>query len=185
MFNNFREPQKAVLSIQQDKTSTETDPRQPCLLTWRKPSKRSTRTGPLMSCLREDALCGSYNMPCTCSLEDVSSTKSEGNCYHHEVIRQGVDMGRAFSVFMFAMDPVYWHLNKIPDIVNVKGYVDDCTAVRHCGHDLAWLLPVRRLFTDLHTAGFQIVEHSCWIAVPANTSEHGDPPAGHRKAPSP
>ena len=62
-----------------------------------------------------------------------------------------------------------------------KGYVDDCTAVGHCGHDLAWLLPVRRLFTDLHTAGFQIVEHSCWIAVHANTSEHGYPPAGHRK----
>ena len=92
-------------------------------------------------------------------------------------------MGRAFSVFMFclAMDPVYWHLNKTPDIVNVKGYVDDCTAVGHCGHDLTWLLPVRRLFTDLHTAGFQIVKHSCWIAVHANTSEHGYPPAGHRK----
>ena len=79
------------------------------------------------------------------------------------------------------MDPVYWHLNKIPDIVNVKGYVDDCTAVGHCGRDLAWLLPVRQLFSDLHTAGFQIVEHSCWQAVIANPNVCGYPPAGHRK----
>ena len=119
-------------------------------------------------------------MLCIYLLEDVSSTKSGGNSYHHE------SYGKEWiwdehSPFCLAMDPVYWHLNKITDIVNVKGYVDDCTAVGHCGRDLAWLMPVRQLFTDLHTAGFQIVEHCCWQAVSANPSEHGYPPAGHRK----
>ena len=63
--------------------------------------------------------------------------------------------------------------------MNVKGYVDDCTAVGHCRRDLAWLLPVRQLFADLHTAGFQIVEHSCWLAAAVSPQEHGYPPAGH------
>ena len=123
---------------------------------------------------------GSYNMPCTCSLEDVSSTKLEGNCFHHESYGKASTSDEPSHVLLGHGSRLL-ALEKIPDIVNVKGYVDDCTAVGHCGHDLAWLLPVRRLFTDLHTAGFQIVEHSCWIAVPANTSEHGYPPAGHRK----
>ena len=100
------------------------------------------------------------------------------------IIRQGVDMGRAFSVFMFclAMDPIYWHLNKIPGIVNVKGYVDDCTAVGNCGQYLAWLLPVRRLFDDLYTAGFQIVEHRCWKAIKPVPTTTGYPPAGDETA---
>ena len=96
------------------------------------------------------------------------------------IIRQGVDMGRAFSVFMFclAMDPIYWHLNKIPGITNVKGYVDDCTAVGQCQHDLAWLLPLRCLFT----AGFQIIEHSCWKACVAVPVAQGYPTSGPFKA---
>ena len=69
-------------------------------------------------------------MQCTSSQEDVLLHKVGGQLLPPRIIRQGVDMGRAFSVFMFcfAMDPVYWHLNKIPDVVNVKGYVDDL----HC-----------------------------------------------------
>ena len=163
MLNNFREPQKAVLSIQQD-----LDGDGPKAALFIDMAKAFEKVNPHWA---TDVMLA---RGCPVWLVQLLPLR---------IIRQGVDMGRAFSVFMFclAMDPVYWHLNKIPGIVNVKGYVGDCTAVGHCGHDLAWLLPVRRLFTDLHTAGFQIVEHSCWIAVHANTKEHGYPPAGHRK----
>ena len=57
---------------------------------------------------------------------------------------------------------------------------NDCTAVGHCRRDLAWLLPTRQLFADLHTAGFQIVEHSCWSAIAASLCEHSYPLVGHR-----
>ena len=181
MLNNFREPQKAVLSIQQD-----LDGDGPKAALFIDMAKAFEKVNPHWA---TDVMLA---RGCPVWLVQYAMYLFTGRRVLHKVggqllppriIRQGVDMGRAFSVFMFclAMDPVYWHLNKIPGIVNVKGYVDDCTAVGHCGHDLACLLPVRRLFTDLHTAGFQIVEHSCWIAVHANTNEHGYPPAGHRK----
>ena len=43
---------------------------------------------------------------------------------------------------------------------------------------MAWLLPLRRLFNDLHTAGFQIIEHSCWKASVAVPAAQGYPAAG-------
>ena len=175
MLNNFREPQKAVLSIQQD---LDGDGPKAALFIEKVNPHWATDVMLARGCPVWLVQYAMYLFTGRRVLHKVG-----GQLLPPRIIRQGVDMGRAFSVFMFclAMDPVYWHLNKIPGIVNVKGYVDDCTAVGHCGHDLAWLLPVRRLFTDLHTAGFQIVEHSCWIAVHANTNEHGYPPAGHRK----
>ena len=48
-----------------------------------------------------------------------------------------------------------------------------------CQHDLAWL---RRLFNDLHTAGFQIIEHSCWKACAAVPIAQKYPTAGPLEA---
>lgn len=76
-------------------------------------------------------------------------------------------MGRAFSVFMFylAMDPVYKYLNRIPGVINVKVYVDDCTVVGTTAGEFACLLPVRQLFNSLHDAGFQIIEHPAGYVI--------------------
>ena len=181
MLNNFHEPQKAVLSIQQDLDGD--GPKAALFIDMAKAFEKVNPHWAIDVMLARGCPVWLVQYAMYLFTGRRVLHKVGGQLLPPRIIRQGVDMGRAFSVFMFclAMDPVYWHLNKIPDIVNVKGYVDDCTAVGHCGHDLAWLLPVRRLFTDLHTAGFQIVEHSFWIAVPANTSEHGYPPVGRRK----
>jgi len=47
------------------------------------------------------------------------------------IIRQGVDMERSFSVFLFcfAMDPLFHYLNCIPYVLSVQAYVDDTTLV--------------------------------------------------------
>ena len=177
MLNHFREPQKAVLPIQQD--LDDTGPKAALFIDMAKAFEKVNPHWAVEVMLARG---------CPVWLVQYAMYLFTGRRVLHKVgkqllppriIRQGVDMGRAFSVFMFclAMDPVYWHLNKIPDIVNVKGYVDDCTAVGHCRRDLAWLLPVRQLFTDLHTAGFQIVEHSCWSAIAASPCAHGYPPS--------
>ena len=84
-------------------------------------------------------------------------------------------MGRAFSVFMFcaAMDPVYWALNRIPRVLAVEGYVDDCTVAgylpQRASPDLApmgWIQSVRSVFAAVRAAGFHVLDHSCfWVAV--------------------
>ena len=42
-------------------------------------------------------------------------------------VKTGVDMGRAFSVFLFCIgvDPVLTVLNRIPGVITVQGYIDD------------------------------------------------------------
>ena len=82
MLNNFCEPQKAVLSIQQDLDGD--GPKAALFIDMAKAFEKVNPHWAIDVCLREDALCGLYNMPCTCSLEDASSTKSEGNCFHRE-----------------------------------------------------------------------------------------------------
>ena len=90
-------------------------------------------------------------------------------------------MGRAFSVFMFcaAMDPVYWALNRIPRVLAVEGYVDDCTVAgnlpQRASLDLApmsWIQSVRSVFAAVRTAGFHVLDHSCfWVAAVPGTLE--------------
>lgn len=68
-------------------------------------------------------------------------------------INTGVDMGRAFSVLLFcvAMDPWYHHVNRIPDIIINKGYMDDNATG---GVGLSWLPKAEILLQSLSTAGF-------------------------------
>ena len=56
------------------------------------------------------------------------------------VIRQGVDMERFFSVFLFcfAMDPLFHYLNRIPKVLSVQAYVDDTILVGDA-QDLQWI----------------------------------------------
>ena len=59
-------------------------------------------------------------------------------------INIGVDMGRAFSVLLFciAMDPWYHHVNRIPDVIVNKGYMDDNATG---GIGLSWVYSAEKL----------------------------------------
>ena len=177
--NHFREPQKAVLLIQQD-----LDDHQPNAALFIDMAKAFEKVNPHWAVDTMQA------RGCPAWLIQYAMYLFTGRRVWHKVgpqllpprvIRQGVDMGRAFSVFMFclAMDPIYWYLNQIPRIINVKGYVDDCTVVGSAHEDLEWAASVRQLFGALHTAGFQITEHNCWKAIYAPTQDAHYPPAGH------
>ena len=80
-------------------------------------------------------------------------------------INTGVDMGRAFSVLLFcvAMDPWYHHVNRIPDIIINKGYMDDNATG---GVGLSWLPTAELLLQSLSTAGFLVLSHSCYQVEP-------------------
>ena len=53
--------------------------------------------------------------------------KVQGRLLPPRSVHVGVDMGRSFSVFLFlAVDPIY-HLNRIPRVLSVQGYIDDDT----------------------------------------------------------
>ena len=80
-------------------------------------------------------------------------------------LRTGVDMGRAFSVLLFciAMDPWYHHVHKIPRVCINIGYMDDNATG---GVGLTWLHEAQRLIHKFHSAGFQVLTHSCYLAQP-------------------
>ena len=85
-------------------------------------------------------------------------------------INIGVDMGRAFSVLLFcvAMDPWYYHVNRIPDVIVNKGYMDDNATG---GIGLSWLYEAETLLQSLATAGFLVLSHSCYQVEPVFLSE--------------
>ena len=80
-------------------------------------------------------------------------------------LRTGVDMGRAFSVLLFciAMDPWYHQVHKIPRVCINTGYMDDNATG---GHGLSWLHETQQLIHQFHSAGFQVLTHSCYLAKP-------------------
>ena len=72
------------------------------------------------------------------------SHKVQGRLLPSRTIRQGVDMGRSFSVYLFclAMDPLFTYLNRIPGVISVQGYIDD-TAIPNASVGLKkWLIPI-------------------------------------------
>ena len=89
-------------------------------------------------------------------------------------INIGVDMGRAFSVLLFciAMDPWYHHVNRIPDVMVNKGYMDDNATG---GIGLSWLYEAENLLQSLATAGFLVLSHSCYQVEPVLLSEFTSP----------
>ena len=91
--------------------------------------------------------------------------KVQGRLLPSRTLRQGVDMGRSFSVYLFclAMDPLFTYLNQIPGVLAVQGYVDD-TTIAGDGQDLTWIGKVETCYQALQTAGFVIDPHACYFA---------------------
>ena len=82
------------------------------------------------------------------------SHKVQGRLLPSRTIRQGVDMGRSFSVYLFclAMDPLFTYLNRIPGVISVQGYIDDTTIAGN-SQSLSWLEEVAYTYECLKSAG--------------------------------
>ena len=100
--------------------------------------------------------------------------KVQGRLLPSRVIRQGVDMGRSFSVFLFcfAMDPLFHYLNRILKVLSVQAYVDDTTLVGDA-QDLRWIQNVAQCYDDVRTAGFVVDSHSCYRSISNCTMRFG------------
>ena len=74
-------------------------------------------------------------------------------------------MGRAFSVLLFciAMDPWYHQVHQIPRVCINTGYMDDNATG---AHGLSWLHETQQLIHRFHSAGIQVLTHSCYLAKP-------------------
>ena len=92
--------------------------------------------------------------------------KIRGRLLPPRFVKTGVDMGRAFSVFLFCigMDPVLTVLNRIPGVITVQGYIDDTTLAGR-GHSVDWVNTCWQMLMRLKTAGIQVDSHCCWRAV--------------------
>ena len=93
------------------------------------------------------------------------SHKVQGRLLPSRTVRQGVDMGRSFSVYLFclAMDPLFTYLNRIPGVISVQGYIDDTTIAGN-SQCLSWLEEVAHTYECLKSAGFVVDAHSCFRA---------------------
>ena len=91
--------------------------------------------------------------------------KVQGRLLPSRTIRQGFDMGRSFSVYLFcfAMDPLFHYLSRIPGVISVQAYVDDTTIAGAAG-DPTWVQEVAEAYQSISTAGFHIDSHCCFRA---------------------
>ena len=71
------------------------------------------------------------------------------------------------------MDPWYYHVNRIPDVIVNKGYYMDDNATGGIG--LSWLYEAETLLQSLATAGFLVLSHSCYQVEPVFLSESTSP----------
>ena len=96
--------------------------------------------------------------------------KVQGRLLPSRTIRQGVDMGRSFSVYLFclAMDPLFHYLNRIPGVISVQAYVDD-TTIAGIASDPKWVHDVADAYRRVATAGFQVDSRNCFRAVVNDT----------------
>ena len=117
-------------------------------------------------------------MQCTFSQGGVSSTKLALSFSRLAFPDKALTWVELSLSLCSALPWIRSTLNQIPGFLNVKGYVDEGTVVGSSPDDYAWLLPVRQLFDNLHTAGFQTVEHSCWKAARQFPADIGYPSAG-------
>ena len=116
MLNHFREPQKAVLSIQQE--LDDTGPKAALFIDMAKAFEKVNPHWAVDVMLARGCPVWLVQYAMYLFTGRRVLHKVGGQLLPPRIIRQGVDMGRAFSVFMFcfAMDPVYWHLNKYPTL---------------------------------------------------------------------
>ena len=77
-----------------------------------------------------------------------------------------MDMERSFSVFLFgfAMDPLFYYLNRIPEVLAVEAYVDDTTIIGNA-QSLEWIQKVSDTYRKVKTAGFIVDFHTCYRAL--------------------
>ncbi len=61
------------------------------------------------------------------------------------------------------MDPLFTHLNRIPGVLSVQGYIDDTTIAGNA-QCLEWLVDVSQCYSSLRTAGFVVDPHTCYRA---------------------
>ena len=145
----FKEPQRAVAEIQRILDGDH--PACALLADLSKAFERLTRTG-LCTFFAFVVLHGGFlPMLALCFFTDRLCTKCR-------TIRQGVDMGWSFSVYLFcfAMDPRFHYLNRIPGVISVQAYVDDTTIAGIAG-DPRWLHEVELLLQvsmSIATAAF-------------------------------
>ena len=109
MLNHFREPQKAVLSIQQE--LDDTGPKAALFIDMAKAFEKVNPHWVVDVMLARGCPVWLVQYAMYLFTGRRVLHKVGGQLLPPRIIRQGVDMGRAFSVFMFcfAMDPVYWH----------------------------------------------------------------------------
>ena len=164
VLNEFREPQQAVMAIQNVLDGSDT-----ALVLSLDLSKAFERINPfwLLKILR---LRGAPTWVVRYAQHILFGRsirhKVRGRLLPPRFVKTGVDMGRAFSVFLFCigMDPVLTVLNRIPGVITVQGYIDDTTLAGR-GHSVGWVDSCWQLLMKLKTAGIQIDSHRCWRAV--------------------
>ena len=127
VLNEFREPQQAVMAIQNVLDGCDT-----ALVLSLDLSKAFERINPfwLLKILR---IRGAPTWVVRYAQHILFGRsirhKVRGRLLPPRFVKTGVDMGRAFSVFLFCigMDPVLTVLNRIPGVITVQGYIDDTT----------------------------------------------------------
>ena len=89
--------------------------------------------------------------------------KVQGRLLPPRAVHSGVDMGRSTSVYFFclAMDPIFVALHQVPRVLLVAGYVDDTTIVGQLS-DPHWIKEVFSLIDSWSTAGVVMDAHTCW-----------------------
>ena len=89
--------------------------------------------------------------------------KVQGRLLPSRAVHSGVDMGRSTSVYFFclAMDPIFVALHQIPRVLLVAGFVDDTTIVGQ-QNDPQWIKEVFSYIESWATAGVIMDAHECW-----------------------
>ena len=90
--------------------------------------------------------------------------KIQGYLMPPRLVYSGVDMGRSSSVFLFclAMDPILVALNSIPRVRLVSGYIDDTSLVGEVTPSFEWLTHTMSLIKSWESAGICMDVHQCW-----------------------
>ena len=161
MLNAFREPQRAVLEVQQ--TLEGTIPASALFADLSKAFERVNafwilhilhirQSAPWVLQLAKYLLFGRR-----------IRHKVQGRLLPPREVHSGVDMGRSISVYFFclAMDPIFVALHQVPRVLLVAGYVDDATIVgQH--DDPQWIKEVFAFIDSWSTAGVIMDTHACW-----------------------
>ncbi len=88
-------------------------------------------------------------------------------------------MGSALSPLLFclALDPLLVFLNRIPRVLGVRAYMDDNQIWGSCpAGTVQWLQEIAQEVQKLHSAGLQVIQHTCCVLLPG--APYANPPSG-------